>query len=168
MAHRALVRARHTHGNCGRKMTALRPIEVRGAATADDVPKVWRRPWRTQSSTTRCSRSLGRGVGGGRRGCERCLTVEIEQYVLANGGTVWTTSGYDGAVAELPPDAWEMPKSMTLDGGAQMDVGVRDAVSPARSASSARWSGNTSVSPTSTCERSACAPLCRGRAWDRR
>ena len=42
------------------------------------------------------------------------FAVEIEQYVLANGGTVWTTSGYDGAVAELPPDAWEMPKSMTL------------------------------------------------------
>ena len=42
------------------------------------------------------------------------FAVEIEQYVLANGGTVWTTPGYDGAVAELPPDAWEMPKSMTL------------------------------------------------------
>ncbi len=41
------------------------------------------------------------------------FVVEIEQYVLANGGTVWTTSGYDGAVAELPPGAWEMPKSAT-------------------------------------------------------
>jgi GNAT superfamily N-acetyltransferase len=41
------------------------------------------------------------------------LTVEMEQYVLPNGGTVWTTSGYDGAVAELPPGAWEMPKSAT-------------------------------------------------------
>ncbi len=41
------------------------------------------------------------------------LAVEIELYVLPNGGTVWTTSGYDGAVAALPPDAWEMPKSAT-------------------------------------------------------
>ncbi|HST13736.1 MAG TPA: GNAT family N-acetyltransferase [Gaiellaceae bacterium] len=41
------------------------------------------------------------------------LAVEMEQYVLANGGTVWTTAGYDGAVAELPPGAWEMPKSAT-------------------------------------------------------
>jgi predicted GNAT family acetyltransferase len=42
------------------------------------------------------------------------FTAELEQYVLPNGGTVWTTSGCDGAVAELPPGAWEMPKSMTL------------------------------------------------------
>ena len=42
------------------------------------------------------------------------FAVEIEQYVLPNGGTVWTTSGYDGAVAELPPGAWEMPRSLTL------------------------------------------------------
>jgi GNAT superfamily N-acetyltransferase len=26
---------------------------------------------------------------------------------------VWTTSAYDGAVNELPPGAWEMPKSVT-------------------------------------------------------
>jgi hypothetical protein len=43
----------------------------------------------------------------------RMFAIEIEQYVLANGGTVWTTSEYDGAVAELPPGAWEMPKSVT-------------------------------------------------------
>ena len=93
-------------------VTGLRPIELR-TATADDVPKVaaaladamihdpvftflrpgrWRREARLRTM----------------------FAVEIEQYVLANGGTVWTTSGYDGAVAELPPDAWEMPKSMTL------------------------------------------------------
>ena len=41
------------------------------------------------------------------------LTVEMQQYVLPNGGTVWTTSGYDGGVAELPPGSWEMPKSAT-------------------------------------------------------
>jgi hypothetical protein len=31
------------------------------------------------------------------------FAAEMEQYVLPNGGTVWTTSGYDGAVTELPP-----------------------------------------------------------------
>jgi predicted GNAT family acetyltransferase len=41
------------------------------------------------------------------------FAAEMEQYVLPNGGTVWTTSGCDGAVAELPPGAWEMPKSLT-------------------------------------------------------
>ena len=41
------------------------------------------------------------------------FTAEMEQYVLPNGGTVWTTSEYDGAVCELPPGAWEMPTSMT-------------------------------------------------------
>jgi GNAT superfamily N-acetyltransferase len=40
------------------------------------------------------------------------FAAEMEQYVVPNG-TVWTTSGYDGAVAELPPGAWEMPKSAT-------------------------------------------------------
>lgn len=37
------------------------------------------------------------------------FAAELELYVLRNGGTLWTTSGYDGAVAELPPDRWEMP-----------------------------------------------------------
>ena len=41
------------------------------------------------------------------------FAAEMEQYVFPNGGTVWTTSGYDGAVAELPPGAWEFPTSMT-------------------------------------------------------
>jgi GNAT superfamily N-acetyltransferase len=40
------------------------------------------------------------------------FAAEMEQYVLRNGGTVWTTTEYDGAVAELPPGAWEFPKSM--------------------------------------------------------
>ena len=31
----------------------------------------------------------------------------------AERGDVWTTSDYDGAVCELPPGAWKMPKSMT-------------------------------------------------------
>jgi ribosomal protein S18 acetylase RimI-like enzyme len=42
------------------------------------------------------------------------FAVELELYVLRNGGTVWTTSEHDGAVAALPPGAWEMPKSMTV------------------------------------------------------
>jgi ribosomal protein S18 acetylase RimI-like enzyme len=41
------------------------------------------------------------------------FVVELKLYVLRNGGTVWTTSGHDGAVAVLPPGAWELPKSMT-------------------------------------------------------
>jgi hypothetical protein len=92
-------------------VTALRPIEVRTAA-ADEVPKVaavladafindpvftFLRPGRLRQ----------------RARLRTMFVVEIEQYVLANGGTVWTTSGYDGAVAELPPGAWEMPKSAT-------------------------------------------------------
>ncbi len=43
----------------------------------------------------------------------RMFVVELELYVLRNGGTVWTTSGHDGAVAVLPPDGWELPKSLT-------------------------------------------------------
>jgi len=39
--------------------------------------------------------------------------TELELYVLRNGGTVWTTSGFGGAVAELPPGRWEMPTTAT-------------------------------------------------------
>jgi GNAT superfamily N-acetyltransferase len=48
-----------------------------------------------------------------KRRLRRMFAVELEQYVLPNGGTIWTTPGYDGAVVELPPGAWEMPKSAT-------------------------------------------------------
>ena len=41
------------------------------------------------------------------------FVVELELYVLRNGGTVWTTAEHAGAVATLPPGAWEMPTSMT-------------------------------------------------------
>jgi GNAT superfamily N-acetyltransferase len=37
----------------------------------------------------------------------------MEQYILPNGGTVLTTSGYDGAVTVLPTGVWEMPLSFT-------------------------------------------------------
>jgi GNAT superfamily N-acetyltransferase len=41
------------------------------------------------------------------------FAAEMNQYVMPNRGTVWTTSGYDGAVCELPPGAWEMPTTLT-------------------------------------------------------
>jgi GNAT superfamily N-acetyltransferase len=41
------------------------------------------------------------------------FAAEMEQYVLPNGGTVWTTVGYDGAVCELPAGAWKVPTSIT-------------------------------------------------------
>jgi GNAT superfamily N-acetyltransferase len=92
-------------------VTALSPIEVRTAA-ADAVPKVaavladalindpvftWLLPGRL-----RLKPRLG-----------TMFAAELEQYVLRNGGTVWTTSAYDGAVSELPPSAWEMSMSFT-------------------------------------------------------
>lgn len=40
------------------------------------------------------------------------FTAELEQYGLRQG-TVWTTTGCDGAVVAIPPGAWEMPKSIT-------------------------------------------------------
>jgi GNAT superfamily N-acetyltransferase len=41
------------------------------------------------------------------------FAADLEQYVLRNGGTVWATTDYEGAVAVLPPGAWEFPKSLT-------------------------------------------------------
>jgi GNAT superfamily N-acetyltransferase len=92
-------------------VTALRPIEVRTAA-ADAVPTV---------AAVLADAFLNDPLftwllSGGLRLKPRLRTMfaaEMEQYVLPNGGTVWTTSGCDGAVAELPPGAWEMPKSFT-------------------------------------------------------
>ncbi len=90
---------------------ALKPIEARTAA-ADAVPTV---------ATALADAFINDPVytwmlPGGLRLKPRLRTMfaaEMEQYVLPNGGTVWTTSDYDGAVCELPPGAWEMPKSMT-------------------------------------------------------
>ena len=44
----------------------------------------------------------------------RMFAVEIETYILRQNGTVWTTPGIDGAVCELPPGAWEMPKAVQV------------------------------------------------------
>jgi GNAT superfamily N-acetyltransferase len=92
-------------------VTACRPIEVRTAA-ADAVPKVaavladafindpvftWMLP-----GSVRLQARL-----------RMMFAAEMEQYVQPNGGTVWTTCGYDGAVCELPPGGWEMPLSFS-------------------------------------------------------
>jgi ribosomal protein S18 acetylase RimI-like enzyme len=92
-------------------VTALKPIEVRTAA-ADAVPKV---AAVLADAFTNDPVYMFLLPGSLRRKprLRRLFSVEIQQYVLANGGTVWTTSGYDGAVAELPPGSWEMPKSAT-------------------------------------------------------
>ena len=89
----------------------MRPIEVRTAA-ADAVPKLaavladafindpvftWLRP-----GSLRLKPRL-----------RKMFAAEMGQYVVPNGGTVWTASGCDGAVAELPPGAWEVPRSAT-------------------------------------------------------
>ena len=91
-------------------VTALRPIEVRTAA-ADAAPQVaaaladafvndpvftWLLPGRLRLQAR----------------LRTMFAAEMEQYVVPNG-TVWTTPGYDGAVTELPPGAWEMPKAAT-------------------------------------------------------
>ena len=92
-------------------VSVLSPIEVRTAA-ADEVPtggggaggRVHQRP-RVHFPSAGPSAAEGAAANDvcGRDGAVRA----------GERGTVWTTSGYDGAVAELPPGAWEMPKSAT-------------------------------------------------------
>jgi GNAT superfamily N-acetyltransferase len=92
-------------------VTGLRPIEVRTAA-ADAVPRVAA----VLADAFINDPVLTWLLPGSLRLQARLRTMfaaEMEQYVLPNGGTVWTTSAYDGAVTELPPGAWEMPKSAT-------------------------------------------------------
>ncbi len=89
----------------------LRPIRVRAAA-ADAVPKVAAALADAFINDPVFTWLLPRGLGLERR-LRTMLAAEMEHYVLRNGGTVWTTSGYDGAVTELPPGAWEMPMSFT-------------------------------------------------------
>ena len=91
-------------------VTALTPIEAR-VASAEAVPKVAAAladafiddpmyTWLLPSSLRPQAR------------LRTMFATELEQYVLPSG-TVWTTSTYDGAVSELSPGAWEMPKSAT-------------------------------------------------------
>lgn len=92
-------------------VSPLRPIEVRTAA-ADEVPKV-----ASAFADAFVGDPVFRFLRPGRLRPEAQLrtmfVVELELYVLRSGGTVWTTPGYDGAVAVLPPGASEMPRSMT-------------------------------------------------------
>jgi GNAT superfamily N-acetyltransferase len=80
-------------------------------ATAADVPRLARVLADAFSDDPVYTWLLHGGPGLERR-LRTMFAVEMEQYVLPNG-TVWTTSGYDGALCELPPGAWEMPKSMS-------------------------------------------------------
>ena len=99
------------HLGNGRDVVAtLRQIEIRTAAP-DAVPKV---------AAVLADAFINDPVytwllPGGLRLQARLRTMfaaEMEHYVVPNG-TVWTTSGYDGTATELPPGAWEMPKSFT-------------------------------------------------------
>ena len=90
---------------------ALRSVEVRTAA-ADAAPKVaavLADAFIDDPVFTWLLRSRLRHLARLRA----MFAAEMELYVLPNG-TVWTTPGYDGAVTELPPGAWEMPSSATL------------------------------------------------------
>jgi hypothetical protein len=95
------------------------------------------------------------------------FATEIEQYLVPNGGTVWTTSTYDDAVSELPPGAWEMPKPAT---GTETLTRVRAFATRLPRAIRVRRvvEERHLREPASTSEPAGCAPLCRDRAWDRR
>lgn len=89
----------------------LRSIEVR-PASADAVPKVAR----VLADAFVSDPVYGWLLPGSLRLRGRLRMIfaaEMVQYVVPNGGTVWTTPGYDGALTDLPPGAWEMPKSVT-------------------------------------------------------
>ena len=92
-------------------VTALKPIEARTAA-ADAVPTVAAALADAFINDPVYTWML-RGTLRLKPRLRTMFAAEMEQYVLPNGGTVWTTSDYDGAVCELPPGAWEMPKSIT-------------------------------------------------------
>ena len=92
-------------------VTALKPIELQTAA-ADDVPKVAAALADAFSNDPVYTWLLPGSLRLQTR-LRAMFAAEMEQYVLRNGGAVWTTSSYDGAVGELPPGAWAMPKSFT-------------------------------------------------------
>lgn len=89
--------------------TPLEPVEV---CTATAVPRVAAALAAAFIDDPVYAWLLPRGPGFRPR-LRVMFAAELEQYVLPRGGTVWTTSGYGGAVATLPPGAWELPKSMT-------------------------------------------------------
>jgi hypothetical protein len=91
-------------------VTALGPIEVR-AASADAVPKVAAGLADAFTNDPMFTWLLPGSLRLQAR-LRTMFATEMEHYVLPNG-TVWTTSTYDAAVSELPPGAWEMPKSAT-------------------------------------------------------
>jgi GNAT superfamily N-acetyltransferase len=88
----------------------LTPIEVRTAA-ADAVPMVAAALADAFINDPVFTWLVPRGLRPQAR-LRTAFAVELEQYVIPNG-TVWTTSGYDGAVAELPPGGWAMPQSVS-------------------------------------------------------
>ena len=89
----------------------MRPVEVRTAA-ADEVPRV-AAAFADAFVGDPVFRFLRPGHLRPQARLRTMFLVELKLYVLRNGGTVWTTSGYDGAVAMLPPGPWEMPRSVT-------------------------------------------------------
>ena len=92
-------------------VTALRPIEPRTAA-ADEVPKV-----AAALADAFINDPVFTFLRPGRLRQEARLrtmfTVEIEQYVLPNGGPCGRLLGTT-ARRRLPPGGWEMPRSVTL------------------------------------------------------
>jgi ribosomal protein S18 acetylase RimI-like enzyme len=95
----------------GDTVSGLRTVEVRAAA-ADEVPKV-AAAFAAAFVDDPVFRFLRPGGLRPEARLRTTFVVELKLYVLRNGGTVWTTPGHDGAVAVLPPGAWELPKSMT-------------------------------------------------------
>lgn len=92
-------------------LSRVRSIEVRPAAAAE-VPKV-AAAWADAFVDDPVFRFLCPGRLLQHVRLRMMFEVEIELYVLRSGGTVWTTSEYEGGVAELPPGGWEMPKSVS-------------------------------------------------------
>lgn len=91
--------------------TASRTIEVRTAA-ADAVPKVAAALADAFINDPVYTWMLPRSLRLTAR-LRTMFVAEMEQYVIPNGGTVWTTPGSEGAVCTLPPGAWEFPASLT-------------------------------------------------------
>jgi len=92
-------------------LISLSPIDVQ-AATAEALPMVASALADAFVDDPVFRWLVPRGVRRPAR-LRTMFLVEMEQYVVPCGGTVWTTAGHDGAVSEMPPGAWEMPKSFT-------------------------------------------------------